>query len=352
MKLMLKWVTCTTVLLNVSACSWLFDDDAIFRDRSNDYRKATVEQPLTIPAGIESHSIGDGYAIPAISDRTSLDDNFEIPRPDRLSDDVSRDAVRINKLNNQRWILVDGSPGQVWPRLRGFLNLNQLAVQRVDAVSGIIETTWLQPAGEGQLPERYQMRIDQGIQRDTSEVYVLHADSRAGKDAWPALSSNDQRAELMTKELAQYLADSTAAGAVSMLAQQAIDTTGKITLEENAQQQPFIRLNLPFTRAWASVHRSLEKSGYTIDDLNLSEKVYYVHYKDKAANKEKKGFFSRLFSWGSSDQDSADKGTPYIVRLANASDESIIITIESPDGETITKNRAERLLKLIKRTIA
>lgn len=350
MKSMLNRAIFAAILLSLGACSWLFDDEGTFRDRSNDYRKATVEKPLELSEGIESESIGDGYAIPPISDRTSLNDLFEIPKPDPMSEDANIGVVRINKLDSQRWILVDGSPGQVWPRLRGFLNLNQLSVQRVDPVSGIIETTWLQPSGENQLPERYRLRVDQGVQRGTSEVYVLQADKRAGDANWPDLSSNDERAEIMTRELAQYLADSTAAGSVSMLAQQAIDTTGKITLEEDEQSQPFIRLNLPFNRAWASVGRSLEKSGYTVDDLNRSDQIYYVYYKEKTTKKDDKGFFARLFSRSSNDD--ADKGTPYVVKLATTADQSVIITIEAPGKNSLTKSESEKLLKLLKRNIA
>lgn len=351
MKFSLQLAITCAVLPHLTACGLLFGEDGTFRDRSNDYRKATVESPLQLPEGIDSDAIGDGYAIPPISDRTSLDAKFEIPKPDPLADDLNQGSVRINTLDTQRWILVDGSPGQIWPRLRGFLNLNQLTVQRADAVSGIIETGWLQPSGEDQLRERYRLRIDQGVQRGTSEVYVLQADIRAGTDNWPQQSSNDERATIMTKELAQYLADSSAAAAVSMLAQQAIDSSGKITLEEDDQSQVFIRLSLPFSRAWASVGRSLEKAGYHVDDLNRSEQTYFVHYQEKHQRDKKKGFISRLFSWGGSDKKS-DKGTPYLVKLSQQSNDTVIITIERQSGEAMAKSESEQLLKLIKRHMA
>jgi outer membrane protein assembly factor BamC len=352
MKFMLKLTVSFALLLSLGACSWLFGDDGTFRDRSNDYRKASVEPAIQLPDGIESESLGDGYAIPPISDRTSLDAVFALPKPDPLSDDSGRDTVRINTLDTQRWILIDGTPGQIWPRLRGFLNLNQLSVQRADAVSGIIETSWLQPSGEGALRERYRLHIDQGVQRGTSEIYVLQADIRAGEEQWPASSSNDERAKVMTTELAQYLADSTAAAAVSMLAQQALDSSGKITLEEDASQNAFIRLKLPFSRAWASVGRSLEKSGYTVDDLNRSEQVYYVHYQQNKDKKQKKGFFSRMFSWSSSDKENTDKGVPYLIKVSSMDDQSVAISIQRQSGKAMTKAETEQLLKQIKRNIA
>ncbi len=343
-----------TLFAGLSGCGWLMGDDGMFRDRSNDYRQAKVEPSLELPKGIHSDSIDDSYAIPPISDRTSLDDEFEIPRPEPLADDLNRDTVRINTLGEQRWILVDGAPGQVWPRLRGFLSLNQLAVQRADAVSGLIETSWLQPSGENALRERYRLRIEQGIQRDTSEVYVLQADIRAGQEDWPASSSNAEREKIMTQELAQYLADSVAAAAVSMLAQQAIDSTGKVTLEEDNNAQPFIKLTLPFDRAWASVGKALTKAGYTVDDLDRSQRLYYLHYVEQSDDEEP-GFFSSMFSWlwdwGDSEEKTGE-GIAYFLHVKEQGEGAVAIRIERQSGKTMEKNEAEDLLKRIKRHLS
>ncbi len=348
----LKLAAAACLITQITACSWLFGDEGTFRDRSNDYRQAKVEPPLELPDDMDSESIDDSYAIPPISDRTTLDDEFEVPTPEPLAEDVNRDSVRINTLGDQRWILVDGAPGEVWPRLRGFLSLNQLAVQRADAVSGIIETAWLQPSGEDALRERYRLRIDQGVQRGTSEVYVLQADIRSGPEDWPQESNNGEREKIMTQELAQYLADSSAAAAVSMLAQQAIDSSGKITLEEDASENVYINLTLPFSRAWASLGKALQKSGYNIDDLNRTEQVYYVNYVEVAEDEDDDGMFSWMYNWASDDEDEVARGVPYIVRLKDTDSGSVAITIERPDNAEISKSDTERLLKLIKRNIS
>ena len=351
MKNYLKTVIALSLITQISACGWLFGDSGTFRDRSDDYRSAKVESILILPNDIDSEAMSDTYAVPPISDRTSLSTKFEVPKPEPLSTDVNRDAVRINTLGSQRWILIDGSPGMVWPRLRGFLSLNQLSVQRADAVNGIIETAWLQPDTENTLKEHYQLRIEQGVQRGTSEVYVLHADIRAGEGKWPEYSSNSEREELMIKELAQYLADSAAAASVSMLAQQAIDSSGKVTLEENSNAQPYVRLILPFSRAWASLGRALKKSGFDTDDLDRSKQTYFVSYREKSGEEEEKGFFSSLFSF-SSDDEQGDMGIAYTVHLKQNKEKHIIITIEHQTDETIAKDEAERLLKLIKRHLS
>ena len=331
----------------LSACGWLMGDDGVFRDRGNDYRQAKLDQPLALPESIDTDAINDNYAIPQISDRASLSEEFVLPRPEPLESDVERDSVRINTLAGNRWILVNGSPGQIWPRLRGFLNLNQMTVQRADATQGILETVWMQPQGEGLLKERFQIRVDQGVQRATTEVFVTQADIRAGTESWPAQSSSDEREKIMVSSLAQYLADSAAAAAVSMLAQQAIDSSGRVTLEETDAGQVFLALQLPYARAWASVSRALEKSGFVIDDRDRSEKVFYTHYAPEQ-DEDEGGFFSRLFS-NSKEQ---EEGTAYFVKLNEPSSSGIHISIERQSGEAMASGEAAKLLKTIKRHLS
>jgi outer membrane protein assembly factor BamC len=347
MKLLLKTTVASFVLINASACSWIFDDEGTFRDRSNDYRRAVIEAPLELPESIESETMDDNFAIPEITDQTSLVEKFVLPAPEPLDEDVGREAVRISTFDDQRWILANGTPGTVWPRLRGFLSLNQLGVQRADATNGIIDTVWLQPSGEDTLRERYRLRIEQGVQRGSSEVYVLQADTTAG-ESWPKNSSSDEREQLIIQELAQYLADSATAATISMLAQQAIDSSGKVTLEEDAKGMRHIKLNLPFSRSWASVGNALKKAGFEIDDLNRSENIYYVHYISNN-DKDKLGFFASLLSWNSKDD---GKGTAYFIRVREQGERAATIYVDLQSGETMDENATVRILKLIKKHLS
>ncbi len=352
--LLLRRLALIALALNVSACSWLFGNDGYFHDRADDYRKATVEPPLKIPDGLQDSSIDDSFAIPPVSDEEILTGAFTVPRPEPLSEDVERDAVRINSLGEQQWILVDGSPGQVWPRLRGFLALNNLPVARADAASGMFETTWMQPKGETALKERYRLRVDQGVQRGTSEVYVLQVDQRAGEQ-WSEKSTNNAREEGMVQALAQYLADSQNAASVSMLAQQTISTTGKVTIKQSPNEEPRIELDLPFSRAWASLGRALKKVGFEIDDLNRSGRVYYVREtlpvdSNVEEEEESSGFFSNLFGGDNPDDDKS--GIAYYVNVHIVDTNEVTITIERQSGEPMEDGEALRLLKAIKRYLS
>jgi outer membrane protein assembly factor BamC len=355
MKDTLKNITLLALALNSAACSWLSDDEEdMFRDRANDYRRAEVVEPLKIPGHLQARAIEDTYDIPQISDNASLTGEFEIPRPDPLGNEVLVDAVRINKLGESQWILIDSSPGEVWPRLRGFLSRNELPVARADAVNGLIESAWLTPAGETLLRERFQFRIEQGVQRETTEVHILQADIRAGEDAWPADSSSKERESVMVEALSQYLADSqVASSSVSMLAQQAMGYSGKVSLEDDEHNIPYVKLELPFVRAWASLGLALQKAEMKITDRNRSEKVYFVTPDLKAGEGEdESGFWAGLFSDDEEELKASAASHQFKVRIIEQHAREMHIRVEPEGEQQIPAEQSKKILKRIKKHLS
>ncbi len=322
------WVVILTVLL-VSGCTW--------RDRANDYRQAQLSKPLVLPPGIESTALHDSYRVPGIESHTVLPGKFAVPQPDPLIKDVEQGVVRIQKMGEDRWILLDGSPGQIWPRLRGFLNLGGFPVARTDAVNGIIETGWVQPRSEDLPRERFRFRIEQGVQRGTSEIYVLQSVVDNDQGQWSRGSFSEQREQDMTMALAQYLADSEAASSVSMLAERNAETGGKIFLVQG--ESPYIRLLLPFGRAWASLENALGKAGFVVDDRDRSQGRYWVTIDGES---DKALWFRRLLKDKELDVDA------FIVQMIEVGSNEMQIRVVPQEGEQSDADVIDRVLKQIK----
>lgn len=322
------WVTVLSVLL-VTGCTW--------RDRANDYRQAQLSKPITLPPGIESTALHDSYRVPGIESHTVLPGEFSVPKPDPLIKDTEQGVVRIQRMGDERWILLDGSPGQIWPRLRGFLNLGGFPVARTDAVNGIIETGWVQPKKEDKPKERYRFRIEQGVQRGTSEIYVLQSVVETDQGRWPRGSFSEEREQQMTMALAQYLADSEAASSVSMLAERNAETGGKVFLQTG--KDPHIRLQLPFERAWASLAIALEKAGFVIDDLNRSEGRYWISIAEEGQESQ---WFRRLL------KEKDVSGESFIVSMQQAENGEVHIRIVAQEGSETNAEVLDRVLKQVK----
>jgi outer membrane protein assembly factor BamC len=338
-------VILTFPIVGCGSMDFLFGDNGYFRNRSNDYQKAEETVRIDVPEGLDSSTLEDIYVIPPITEDLRASEGFEVARPAPLVATEAEQAVKIQKLAEERWVLAALAPGELWPQLRGYLNVNRIPVSRVDARQGLMETAWLE-IEVGGLKERYRYRIDQGVQRNTSELHVLQMLQTDGADhVWPSVSVDDKREADMLIDMANYIANSADASSVSMIAQQAISAGGKVTLQESAEGNPQIILRLPFYRAWASLGQALKRSNFEVEDLDRSSGQYYVNFEEQVMEEEDSGWLSWMFDKKPEELLSAS----YLIMVKeSAADDSVTIDIKSHVGEKLERAEAEKLLAVIK----
>ncbi|MCG3171844.1 MAG: Outer membrane protein assembly factor BamC [Pseudomonadales bacterium] len=351
----------------LAGCGWLTGDEGYFRDRGDDYRKARSIPPMKAPEGTRTEAVSQLYAIPVENTDALLEDEFEVPRPQPLSGDAGEKVVRIQKLGEEQWILLDETPAETWPKIRAFLVSNQIGIEREDASTGQMETSWLSFRSETTRREKYRFRVEQGVQRTSSEVYVLQAGYRQETPEdqppaeWPAASADAERETWMLKELANYLAAAGEESSVSLLAQ-GISTVNKVYLVRDPGGRPVIDLRLGFDRAWASLGRALERADLAVKDLDRSAGLYYVVYEPGRKQDEeatgpgateqqespRKGFFARLWPWGGDDEDdNPATGRRYRVEMRTA-EKGVLIGVQRDDGSDFEEGEVEFVLGLIK----
>ena len=88
------------VTLAVSGCGSFFGDDGMFRDRSEDYKKAPELPVVTLPEGASDKRIREIYVIPEIQESLVLEGEFEVPRPAPLVGGAGAEVVRIQRLGD------------------------------------------------------------------------------------------------------------------------------------------------------------------------------------------------------------------------------------------------------------
>ena len=363
----------SVVIVTLGGCGWLVGDEGYFRDRGDDYRTAKSIPPMQVPEEKKSEAVSQLYVIPVERTDALLDSEFEVPRPQPIQGNPEDKVVRIQKLGEQQWILLDEAPAESWPRVRNFLISNQIGIEREDAGTGQMETGWLSFKSDATRREKYRFRVEQGVQRASSEIYVLQMgyEKEPGEDAatpeWPAASMDVERETWMIKELANYLASTSGESSVSLLAQ-GISTVNKVYLVRDASGEPVIDLRLPFDRAWASLGRALERANLSVKDLDRSAGVYFVKYETRKQRaeegeagsdqgpgpgaapeeEEKRSFLSRLNPWGGDDEDENPAiGHSYRVEMRGV-DQGVVISVRRDDGEDFDEGEAEFVLGLIK----
>jgi len=334
------------ILGSVSACGYIFGDKGVFRDTAEDYKKAPETPVISVPEGKNTDFSQEIYAIPHVEDKLILAGEFEVPRPTPLVAGASDEIVRIQKLGNESWALIEMAPGEVWPQIRSFITAAGLQISRVDARSGVMESGWVELDGE-EMASRFQFRIEQGVQRGSSELHILQMNQAGDINIWPIESDNFEQERQMLQGVAQYIANSTDAASVSMVADQALNASGKISLQDSNEGYSFIQVGLPYSRAWASLARALERSTFEITDRDRSTGVYYVKFNGPDAGDDS-GWFDWLFD------EEADPlvGRSFLVTMSKNGEHEVTIRLQPPEGDTPLEQREEQsLLTLIKGSI-
>jgi len=342
-----RTTTLVTLLLVCTGCGYLFGDKGKFRDTSEDYKKAPELPVVRVPEGKDSGALREIYPIPPVQDDLLLAGEFEVPRPAPLVAGAGGDIVRIQKLGDESWALIAVAPGQAWPQVRSFLTTSGIQVARVDARAGIMDTGWLTLEGQS-MAGRFRFRMEQGVQRGTSELHVLQMNQAGDVDSWPAESDNQGQADDMLRAVAQFLANSADSAPVSMIAEQGISASGKISMQEASEGYTYILLALPYDRAWASLGRALEKSTFEITDRDRSGGNYYARFLGPNAQDEE-GWMDWLWD---SDEEHPMAGQMFLVTMTPRDELAVIIRLQPEDDSLAFDAREEQsLLALIKGNI-
>ncbi|UTW46081.1 outer membrane protein assembly factor BamC [bacterium SCSIO 12696] len=328
----------------LSGCS-LFGDT--FRNRNNDYQLAEEAPELKLPESTADGAIAELYPIPAIPDDSLVPGKFSVPRPQRASLAAFEKQVKIQSLGGKSWVLVQASPDRVWPEIRNVLTRNGIFVESLDAKNGLIETIWVNYKEDETYSHRYRLKVEPGVQFNTTEVSVLHNNATKGDEretAWPLQSNDKERERELRRLVAEALAGDIGNSSVSLLAQ-TIGGEAKVEVVSGSDEQPYVLIKLDYPRSWGSVAYSLgDRDGtgaFSIVDQDRSAGIFYVRHKELD---EKGGWFS---GWFSSDDDKQSRRVDYHV-TATQVDTGVQVRIANPDGSLLDPNDALRLLKEIR----
>ena len=287
----------------------IFGQDGYFRDRGDDYQMADSLPPLQMPQGITAKHQEELYEVPQISGEVDRGE-FVVPRPQALSVNAGLDRVKIQKLGNRRWVLVNQPPDEVWPQLHYFLRSSGLQLAYSDAGAGTMETTWLTFGESPETKDKYRLQVESGVQPDTTEVHVRHLalplDTPVnGAVNWPAQSSSQEREGWMIDEMSTALAADNSGAAASLVAQAIGGGKVKVQVMEPAGKEPFIALDLTMNRAWATVAHALNTGAYRLHREDSDIGLFYVTYDpDRELTEDDEGWFS---GWGSKGEDKKAK---------------------------------------------
>ncbi len=269
----------------------------------------------------------------------------------------AQDSMRIERQGQFRWLVVAQTPEALWPQLRTFWEQRGLSIAVEDAKAGVIETTWAE--NRAKLPvdvirstigrvfgnvydtgerDQYRMRVERTA--TGSEIYIAHrgaeevyTSERRENTTWRGRPSDPQlEAEMLarlmvtlgSKDLPTAQASITAAATAPQAPARARAVAGGAALE----------VDDPFDRAWRRVGLALDRGGFTVEDRDRTQGLYYVRYVDpKSAGKEEPGFWSRLM--GESNPLAAIR---YRIVVKASGDKTVVAVLTSAGATDVGEN--------------
>lgn len=324
----------------LSGCSWLG-----IEDNSNDYLLSPETQVLVVPEQLSASKLGQLYSIPPVSGDISTPSSTEVPRPQPVSVNTFEQLVKIQKIDQKRWILINNKPSELWPRVRNILNKNSIGSAKADGSSGVIETAWLSYNSDPDNVHRFRFTISPGLQLNSTEISVLHQLKSIDQEAnnnWPASSHSDAKEQDMVSFLANQLVAQPDYASVSLLAQD-IGGESKVEIIKPEVADPYILVNLSFDRTWASINYSAARGGFTLVDQDTTKGLLLVNYSDDMVEQESSG----ISSWFSANNKEQVLAAKYRI-LVEQVESSIEIRIVSLEGDSLGKELALKLLNIVR----
>ena len=345
-----------------------------------DYKSAGKVPPVDIPPDLITPAIDDRYAIPELDAPTSATfSSYQNERGNPLHGNsrtalspTSVENVHIERAGTQRWLVVPQSPEAVWPVIKGFWQELGFLIKVETPETGIMETDWAEnrakipqdfirnlfstfldsiySAGER---DKYRTRLERN-EAGLTEIYISHRGmtevvegGNLQRTIWqPRPADPDLEAEMLSRLMLRFGVKEEKAKLE--LASNRGTSDQRAYIDQSTDNK--LVINEAFDRSWRRVGLALDRIGFTVEDRNRAEGIYYVRYvnpdKDSKKEGDGKGILSNLMFWRSGDS-SDNKAVKYRIQLNDTSFNSSELSLLNDDGTGVDSATSSRILKLL-----
>lgn len=350
----------------------------LIESKKIDYKSVGKAAPLEIPPDLTSPSRDDRFAVPDTAGRGSATFSaYNAERsPQALAQQQSEvlpqvDKTRIERLGNQRWLVVGGTPDKVWDTVKDFWQETGFLIKLELPEAGVMETDWAE--NRAKIPQdmirgvlgkvldslystaerdKFRTRLEPGVEPGTTDVFISHRGMyetfiSEGKDQtrWqPRPADPDLEAEMLRRLMVRFGSDEKRASAALAAAQE--KPQEKARLSRGADGVGSLEMQEKFDRAWRRVGLALDRVGFTVEDRDRSKGLYFVRYVDPEADNQKKddGVLSKLAFWKGSN--SVNTQTQYRVFVRDAGSVSTVQVL-SREGGADQSETSRKILALL-----
>ncbi len=333
-----------------------------------DYRSTGKAPSLDIPPDLTQlskdtrYTVVDG-AISASGYQANQVANSKVPVAT-----LSVGDVRIERAGNQRWLVVNRPADKLWEPVKDFWQENGFLLAMDQSNLGIMETDWAENrakipqdairAALGKLldslystgeRDKFRTRLERDANGNT-EIFISHrgmievytnsgaANSGEKQTMWqPRAADPELEAEFLRRLMVKLGVSQEQSKA--LVANSAPKPVAAVT---TVNGQPAVKLEEGFDRAWRRVGLALDRTGFTVEDRDRKQGIYFVRYVSTTSENSEPGFFSKLFS-------GSGKGaepTKYQIAVRSTGEQSNVLVLDA-NGQPETSPIAQRIVKVL-----
>lgn len=352
--------TCTlaVVMAAVTGCSSVgLDNEKV------NYKTESKVKPvaLDVPPDLSQLSRDSRYALPGGTvsaagleqqNRTAAG----ITAPAKIAD------VRVERSGTQRWLVVQRPADKVWPLVREFWIENGFTYTTEQPSIGLLETEWAE--NRAKLPQdflrrtlgkvldglystgerdKYRTRVE-STGPDSTEISISHrgmaevyGDVSKTSTVWQARPSDPSlEAEFLRRLMIKL-------GSTAEQASQSVEApvAPPATLVSVSDKQQAILYVESYDVAWRRVGVALDRTGFTVEDRDRNQGLYFVRYVEKP-DPDKQGFFNRMFN-----RTPETQGPVRYRILLTREGTGSRISVLNGNGEPDNSAASQRILKLL-----
>ena len=289
-----------TVLL--TSCSMLPDPvkKIGLGDRVLNYQGEDTASSLIVPPDLTEPSFQSDF-------------NDQYSSENQTFEGVKVDNVELKRDSFRRWLVVDKSPGEVWPLAKEFLKSYGFKIEKEDQKIGVIETGYLE--NDINVPDKslgairamlskalktkyglpiadkYRIRIEESASKKSSEVYLtltsIEEVVNGSLRVWQARAKDVELETEMLLRLMVFLGSDRSEAIEKIANSLEVD---KPQVMVNKADNGYAELIFPFDQrqTWDYLGWALDELDVDIEDLDVTEGSYYVNIVTN------KGLFARL----------------------------------------------------------
>jgi outer membrane protein assembly factor BamC len=363
----------SALMVSLSGCGML---GSVMESDKLDYRAAKKAAPLDVPPDLTQLQKDNRYAIPdgrGVATASGFQQQKGSAVPAASGETVvatGSAAVKVERNGNQRWLVVRQTPEQLWPQLKQFWSDSGFTVVSETPAAGVMETDWAEDrskipqdfirksigkvfdsAYSSGLRDKFRTRLERNPDGST-EIYISHRGAEevltGPSKEIPQWTPRPNDPGLEAQFLARLMARLGGTPDVKAAETQVANTPAQPLHAKlvSAGAGSHVEVDEGFDRAWRRVGLALDRVGFTVEDRDRVNGVYFVRYVDPDMAGTT-GFLKKLFTFGAA-ADKEKEAQRYRISVKAAPGAATSqVTVQANDGKADTGPTGTKILKLL-----